>query len=81
VGGVRFGARLVDSRTVSVDVPAADAFAPIQAIGGATGWYRWNWLWRSRGFLDLLAGGAGMRPGWPHPTLLHVGDIVRTMPG
>ena len=75
-GGVRFGTRLVDSRTVSVDVPAADAFAPIQAIGGATGWYRWNWLWRLRGFLDLLAGGAGMRRGRPHPTLLHVGDTV-----
>ena len=75
-GGVRFGARLVDSRTVSVDVPPADAFTPIQAIGGATGWYRWNWLWRLRGFLDLLGGGAGMRRGRPHPTLLHIGDTV-----
>ena len=75
-GGVRFGARLVDSRTVSVDVPAAEAFAVIQAIGGANGWFRWNWLWRLRGFLDLLAGGAGMRRGRSHPTLLHVGDTV-----
>jgi hypothetical protein len=75
-GGVRFGARLVDSRTVTVSVPAADAFAPIQAIGGATGWYQLNWLWRLRGFLDLLAGGAGMRRGRPHPTQLHVGDTV-----
>ncbi len=75
-GGVRFGARIVDSRSVTVAVPAADAFAPIQAIGGATGWYWWNWLWRLRGFLDLLGGGAGMRRGRPHPTLLHVGDTV-----
>lgn len=74
--GVRFGTRLVDSRTVRVAAPAAAAFAPIQAIGGETGWYRWNWLWRLRGLLDLLVGGVGMRRGRPHPTLLRVGDTV-----
>ena len=75
-GGGRFGTRLVDSRTVTVAASAAAAFAPIQAIGGETGWYRWNWLWRFRGLLDLLAGGVGMRRGRPHPALLHVGDTV-----
>jgi uncharacterized protein YbjT (DUF2867 family) len=75
-GAVPLGTRLVDSRTVSVAVPAAAAFAPIQVIGGDKGWYRWNWLWRLRGFLDLLAGGAGMRRGRPHPALLRVGDTV-----
>lgn len=75
-GGVRFGARLVDSRTVRVAAPAAAVFAPIQAIGGDTGWYRWNWLWRLRGLLDLLVGGVGMRRGRPHPALLRVGDTV-----
>jgi uncharacterized protein YbjT (DUF2867 family) len=34
-GGVQFGTRLVDSRTVQVSVPAASAFAPIQRIGGS----------------------------------------------
>ena len=75
-GGVRFGTRLIDSRSVSVTAPAAAAFARIQAIGGETGWYRWNWLWRLRGLLDLLVGGAGMRRGRPHPVRLHVGDTV-----
>ncbi len=75
-GGVRFGTRLVDSRTVRVAAPAAVAFAAIQAIGGDTGWYRWNWLWRLRGLLDMLVGGVGMRRGRPHPTLLRVGDTV-----
>ena len=75
-GGVRFGTRLVDSRTVRVAAPGAAAFAPIQAIGGATGWYRWNWLWRLRGLLDLLVGGVGMRRGRPHPAQLRVGDAV-----
>src|SRR5579872_3638230 len=36
-GGVRFGTRLVDSRTIDVSVPPAAAFAPIRQIGGANG--------------------------------------------
>ncbi|MBA2290849.1 MAG: SDR family oxidoreductase [Gemmatimonadales bacterium] len=75
-GGVQFGTRLVDSRTVSVAAPAAAAFATIQAIGGTSGWHRWNWLWRLRGFLDILVGGVGMRRGRAHPTRLRVGDTV-----
>ncbi len=33
-GGIRFGSRLVDSRTATVRVAPADAFAPIARIGG-----------------------------------------------
>lgn len=75
-GGVEFGPRLVDSRTVSVTVSPEAAFRPIQAIGGETGWYAWDWLWHVRGFLDLLVGGVGMRRGRPSPTMLRVGDAV-----
>jgi len=75
-GGVRFGTRLVDARTIRVAAPAASCFASIQAIGGETGWYRFNWLWRLRGFLDLLVGGPGMRRGRPHPFLLKTGDTL-----
>ena len=75
-GGVQFGSRLVDSRTLTVAAPPAVAFAPIQRIGGDTGWYAWNGLWRLRGFLDLMAGGVGLRRGRPSPTALRVGDTV-----
>jgi uncharacterized protein YbjT (DUF2867 family) len=75
-GGVQFGSRLVDSRTLNVAASPASAFAPIQRIGGDTGWYAWNWLWRLRGALDLLVGGIGMRRGRPSPTTLRVGDTV-----
>jgi len=75
-GGVRFGTRLVDSRTVKVQRPPAVAFKPIQRIGGDTGWYAWSWLWRLRGFLDLLAGGVGMRRGRPDAETLRVGDTI-----
>jgi uncharacterized protein YbjT (DUF2867 family) len=75
-GGVRFGSRLVDSRTVRVQAPPAAAFAPIRRIGGATGWYAWNGLWRLRGWLDLLVGGVGLRRGRSSATGLRVGDTI-----
>jgi uncharacterized protein YbjT (DUF2867 family) len=75
-GGSRFGSRLVDSRVVSVPVPPVAAFRPIQRIGGETGWYAWNWLWRLRGFLDLLAGGVGTRRGRASADALRIGDTV-----
>ena len=70
------GNRIVDSRTASVNVSAACAFAPIRRIGGTTGWYWGNWLWQFRGFVDLLAGGVGMRRGRSDPEHLRVGDVI-----
>ena len=75
-GGVRFGTRLVDSRTINVSVPPALAFAPIQRIGGSNGWYFANFLWWFRGFLDLLVGGVGLRRGRRDPHTLAAGDAL-----
>lgn len=74
--GVRFGNRLVDSRSQNVEVGPEAAFTPIRRIGGATGWYAYDWLWRLRGFLDLLLGGVGVRRGRPDPDVVHVGDAI-----
>ena len=75
-GGDRFGSRLVDSRTITVDIPAEQAFGPIRRIGGRTGWYYGNWLWSVRGFMDLLIGGVGVRRGRRDPEQLRVGDSL-----
>lgn len=75
-GGVRFGSRLVDVRSAVVPVDRASAFAPIRQIGGARGWYYANGLWKIRGFLDLLAGGVGLRRGRANPEHLRVGDAL-----
>jgi uncharacterized protein YndB with AHSA1/START domain len=75
-GGLRFGNRLVDSRTLGVDAPPDAVFRAVERIGGTTGWYFGQWLWRLRGFIDLLAGGVGMRRGRSHPTRLRPGDVV-----
>ena len=75
-GGVRFGNRIVDSREVSVACSMACAFRPIRRIGGATGWYYGDWLWHTRGFIDLLCGGVGVRRGRRDPEQLQVGDTL-----
>ena len=73
-GGDRFGSRLVDSRTIAVNVSPEQAFVPIRRIGGRAGWYYGNWLWSLRGFLDLLIGGVGVRRGRRDPDKLQVGE-------
>lgn len=75
-GGARFGNRLVDSRTRRVAVTPAAAFALIRRLGGQTGWYHGDFLWRLRGWLDLLVGGVGLRRGRRDPDQLRVGDAL-----
>lgn len=75
-GGVRFGSRLIDSRTASTSLTPMEAFEPIARIGGKTGWYYGDWLWSVRGFLDLLAGGVGVRRGRRNPITLRKGDAL-----
>jgi uncharacterized protein YbjT (DUF2867 family) len=75
-GGVKFGTRLVDSRSRRVTLPPERAFLPIQRIGGQRGWYYADSLWKIRGFIDLLVGGVGLRRGRRDPDGLAVGDTV-----
>jgi hypothetical protein len=55
-GGVRFGNRLVDSRSTSVAAAPFDVFAAIERIGGETGWYYANWLLHQLVFAGMLRG-------------------------
>lgn len=75
-GGVRFGTRIVDSRTLTVEAPPDVVFRCIERLGGDHGWYACDWLWNIRGFIDLLQGGVGMRRGRPSSATLRVGDTV-----
>ncbi|MBT8245154.1 MAG: SDR family oxidoreductase [Winogradskyella sp.] len=46
----------------------------IWSIGGRNGWYSFNWLWKTRGYVDKLFGGVGLRRGRTHDTYLEPGD-------
>jgi|SoiMethySBSTD1v2_1073268.scaffolds.fasta_scaffold09581_7 lipocalin/uncharacterized protein YbjT (DUF2867 family)/ligand-binding SRPBCC domain-containing protein len=66
----------IDTRAVTVDAPPAEAFAPIRRIGGATGWYCADALWRLRGWLDRWGGGVGMPRLRRDPDDCVVGDVI-----
>lgn len=58
----------IDNRDACID--------KIWSIGGVTGWYYANWLWRLRGLLDKMAGGVGLRRGRTNLNSINAGDAV-----
>ncbi|MBI1372210.1 MAG: DUF2867 domain-containing protein [Phycisphaera sp.] len=70
------GAEFVDRRETIVDATPAATFAAVCSLGGETGYFAANWLWRLRGAMDRAVGGPGLRRGRRHPTELSYGDTV-----
>ncbi len=66
---------LKDVKQLKVDNPEA-VLERIWSIGGETGWYYGNWLWKIRGFLDKLFGGVGLRRGRTHTDKIFAGDAL-----
>ncbi|CAL2102838.1 SDR family oxidoreductase [Tenacibaculum sp. 190130A14a] len=54
----------------------SETLQKIWSIGGKTGWYRFNLLWKIRGYIDKVFGGVGLRRGRRHPTELEPGDAL-----
>ncbi|MCF8062137.1 MAG: SDR family oxidoreductase [Deltaproteobacteria bacterium] len=54
----------------------ADVWPSVERIGGHSGWYFANILWRLRGALDRFLGGIGHRRGRRHSTRLSAGDAL-----
>ena len=48
----------------------------IWSIGGKNGWYYANWLWGTRGFIDKLFGGVGLRRGRKNPSEISPGEAL-----
>jgi hypothetical protein len=61
---------------VRIPVTPDKVFKVLSRIGGKNGWFYGNWLWRLRGWLDLLVGGVGMRRGRSDASRLRDGDVV-----
>jgi len=66
---------LKDKRSVKV-TDAGKVLDRIWALGGETGWYYGNWLWKLRGFLDKLVGGVGLRRGRTNVSDINAGDSL-----
>ncbi len=65
-----------NKQIIHTDVSSEKLFQVIQKLGGETGWYFANWLWKLRGLLDRMIGGVGMRRGRRHPTDIRIGDPI-----
>jgi len=48
----------------------------IWSIGGTTGWYYGDWMWKIRGHFDKLFGGVGLRRGRTHEDRINSGDVI-----
>ncbi len=66
---------LKDEKTIAINDPE-EVMDRIWAIGGETGWYYGNWMWKIRGFLDKLVGGVGLRRGRTHADKIFTGDAL-----
>lgn len=53
-----------------------NAMDKIWALGGKTGWYYGNWLWKIRGIMDQIVGGVGMRRGRRSATEIRAGEAL-----
>jgi len=63
-----------DIRQVHIATPARAVFQAVCLLGGEHGWYSAAWLWRIRGWMDIVAGGPGLRRGRLHPETLAYGE-------
>ena len=67
---------LVDRRERTFGASASHTATIFTSLGGERGWLANDVLWRVRGWIDRLAGGAGLRRGRRSMVDLRVGDAV-----
>ncbi len=70
------GTVLECSYSVQIQGSAEEVWQPLIRLGGKTGYYYGNFLWRLRGWIDRLLGGIGFRGGRRHPSELRAGDAL-----
>lgn len=70
-----FYAKRASGSAVARASPAA-VWAVVTQLGGDTGYFYANALWRARAWIDWLLGGPGLSKGRRHPTELRVGDTI-----
>jgi len=64
---------IIEKRESIVNASIESTFKAFTALGGKNGWYV-NYLWRARGYIDLIFGGVGLRRGRRSETELLPGD-------
>ena len=66
----------VDKRKKNIGGSYNEVLDRIWSLGGKTGWYYGNFLWKIRGIMDKIAGGVGLRRGRTNQKELNAGDAL-----
>jgi len=70
------GSLYEDIREVDTAASPDSLWSAVDRIGGHNGWYSARILWETRGLIDRIFGGVGLRRGRRNPDALSVGDAV-----
>ncbi len=70
------GTVFTDCRDAEVAAPPNQVYAAACRIGGGEGYCAASWLWRTRGIMDRLVGGPGLRRGRRHPEAVGYGEAL-----
>jgi uncharacterized protein YbjT (DUF2867 family) len=65
-----------DNRVIKVSDSPAQVWYRLVRLGGKTGWYYGNWLWKLRGYMDRIIGGVGLNRGRRNELELLPGDAL-----
>lgn len=65
-----------ERRHITVKAPVQVVFETVKSLGGDNGWYYADFLWKIRGFLDVVFGGVGMRKSRRSYTDVRPGDTI-----
>lgn len=67
---------LKDEKRALVTDSKSAAIERVWRIGGAAGYYAFDWAWHLRGLFDQMIGGVGLNRGRRHPYEIQVGDSI-----
>lgn len=70
------GSLFDDSRRVTINANPEDIWPAVKSIGGESGYYYADWLWKVRGLMDRVCGGVGLCRGRRSSEELFPGDAV-----
>lgn len=70
------GTFYIDDRVIVVKDSPAAVWRRLERLGGKTGWYYGNWLWKLRGQIDRVLGGVGLSRGRRNENELLPGDAL-----
>jgi uncharacterized protein YbjT (DUF2867 family) len=65
-----------DERTVTMAAPDWAVYRAVCRVGGGHGWYAADWLWKLRGWMDVMVGGPGLRRGRRDPETVGYGEAL-----